>query len=101
MHRQDLFKRATKDFARMVDHIKSNYGNITIYQWGSLLNPKDFDENSDIDIAVEGIESAEVFFKLYGELIKMTDFPLDFIELDRIDILHQKSIKEKGRLVYG
>jgi len=101
IHRQDLFKRAVKDFAGMVDHIKKNYGNITIYQWGSLLHPEDFDENSDIDIAVAGINSSEIFFKLYGELLKMTDFPLDFVEFDRIDIIHQKSIKEKGRLVYG
>ena len=101
IHRQDLFKRAVKDFAGMVDYIKKNYENITIYQWGSLMNPEDFDENSDIDIAVAGINSSEVFFKLYGELIKMTDFSLDFVEFDRIDIIHQKSIKEKGRLVYG
>ncbi|MCF6335547.1 MAG: hypothetical protein L3J12_07385, partial [Spirochaetales bacterium] len=79
VHRQDLFNRAAKDFDAMVDHIKRNYTNITIYQWGSLLNPEKFDENSDIDIAVAGIGAAEVFFKLYGELTKMTDFPMDFV----------------------
>ena len=101
IYRQDLFKHATKDFDRMVAYIKRNYRNITIYQWGSLMNPEDFDENSDIDIAVAGINSSEQFFKLYGELIKMTEFPLDFVEIDRIDILNQESIKGKGRLVYG
>ena len=101
LQRQHLFELATSEFDKMVEHIITNYNNITVYQWGSLMNPEDFDENSDIDIAVEGIKSAEVFFKLYGELMKMTEFPLDFVELERIDILHQKSIKEKGRLVYG
>lgn len=100
-HRRELFKLATYDFNKMLDHIVCNYKNISVYQWGSLLHPEDFDENSDIDIAVAGIKSSEVFFKLYGELLKMTEFPLDLVELDRIDIGHQKSIKEKGRLVYG
>jgi len=99
--RRELFKLATYDFNKMIDHIACNYKNISVYQWGSLLHPEDFDENSDIDIAVAGINSSEVFFKLYGELIKMTEFPLDLVELDRIDRGHQESIKEKGRLVYG
>ena len=85
LQRQHLFELATSEFDKMVEHIITNYNNITVYQWGSLMNPEDFDENSDIDIAVEGIKSAEVFFKLYGELMKMTNFPLDFVELERID----------------
>ncbi len=101
LNRYHLFELATKDFNRMVDHIITNYKNISIYQWGSLLNSINFDENSDIDIAIEGIESAEDFFKLYGELMQMTDFPLDIVELEKIDTLHSRSIKEKGRLVYG
>jgi predicted nucleotidyltransferase len=34
----------------------------------------DFDEMSDIDIALEGVPSAKDFFKLYGEIDKMTEF---------------------------
>jgi predicted nucleotidyltransferase len=99
--RHVLFEKATDDFNSMISHISRYYGHITVYQWGSLLNPEDFDELSDIDIALEGVGSAELFFKLYGELMKMTDFPLDIVELDKIDPVHSSSIKEKGRLIYG
>lgn len=33
--------------------------------------------------------------------MKMTDFPLDIVELEKIDPIHSTSIKKKGKLVYG
>ena len=96
-----LFKKASDDFSCMINHISRHYRHVTVYQWGSLLHSEDFDELSDIDIALEGVGSAEVFFKLYGELMKMTDFPLDIVELEKINPIHSSSIKKKGRMVYG
>ena len=96
-----LFKQASDDFTRMINHISRHYGHVTVYQWGSLLHPEDFDELSDIDIALAGVGSAEVFFKIYGELMKMTDFPLDIVELEKTDPTYSSLIKKKGRLVYG
>lgn len=71
-----------------------------VYQWGSLLNEQNFADWSDIDIAVEADLTAEEFFALYGEAMKMTDFPLDLVELDKIEPLHAESIRRKGRSVY-
>ncbi len=72
-----------------------------IYQWGSLLDRDRFSEISDIDIAISGHISAEVFFEMFGKAMDMTDFSLDIVELEKIHPLHARNIREKGRLVYG
>ncbi len=95
-----LFKKASEDFENIVSVISSDFNPARIYQWGSLLNRDNFSEISDIDIAVEGLADAEQIFKLYKKAEKMTDLPLDIVEMERIDHLHQESIKRKGKLVY-
>ena len=55
---------------------------------------------SDIDIAVEGITSAEAFFAMYGDAEALTNFPLDIVQIEKIEKLHAQSIREKGRVVY-
>ena len=62
------------------------------FVWGSLLDSESFDEHSDIDIAVEGVATAEDFFALYGEAIKMPEFSLDLVQFEKIDPEHRKSI---------
>mgnify|MGYP005725745999 CR=1 FL=1 len=99
-HRQKLFLAAMQDFNKIVEMIIQKYHPSQIYQWGSLLNEKHFTEKSDIDIAVEGIESAEAFFALLGDADELTSFPVDIVQIEKIHPLHAESIKQKGRLVY-
>ena len=80
--------------------IRQKYNPKKIYQWGSLLDRAKFQEISDIDIAVEGLLSVEDLFALLGDAEKLSDFPLDIVELERIHPLRAKSIRERGRLVY-
>ena len=80
--------------------ITTKYNPRRIYQWGSLLNEKYFSEISDIDIAVEGIRSVEQYFQMVGEAAKLTDFPLDLVDIEKIDCVHAESIRKRGRLVY-
>jgi len=98
---EKLFQYAVSDFQVMVEHIKSHYPGVKIYQWGSLLTPEHFDELSDIDIAVEGITSPGVFFKLYKELDDMTEFSLDLVELDKMDSISRNSILERGMKIHN
>ena len=51
--RRRLFNKAIADFKAIVDLIINRYQPLKIVQWGSLLDFQTFDENSDIDIAVE------------------------------------------------
>ena len=94
-----LFLEARRDFENIIEVIKK-YNPEKIYQWGSLLNPDQFDLNSDIDIAVEGIGSVDAFFKLFDEASNLTDFTLDLVEMEKISEVHQKSIRDQGTLIY-
>jgi len=94
------FKTAYKDFEKITEMIKYKYNPTRIYQWGSLLDETKFSEISDIDIAVEGIKSAKDYFKLYGEATKMTEFPLDIVEIEKIMPEYAESIKQTGKLIY-
>jgi len=94
------FESAWKDAHAIIRMIEKDYAPLRIWQWGSLLDQKHFSEISDIDIAVEGITDTEAFFELYGKAQTLTSFPLDLIDLTRIEPVHADSIRNHGRLVY-
>lgn len=98
--RASLAAQAKKDFASIVELLIHKYGPKRIYQWGSLVEGVDFTEYSDIDIAVEGIKTAEDFFSMTGDAMKLTRFPLDIVELEKIEPQFAEDIIEKGKIVY-
>ena len=91
---------ARRDFDRIVNLTVEWYHPERIYQWGSLLDQRTFAEWSDIDIAVEGITSAEQFLALYKEASDLTGFELDLVQLEKAYPAYAASIRERGRLVY-
>lgn len=93
-------EKARLDFHKMVKLIAEKYRPKRIYQWGSVLDEQRFSEISDIDIAVEGVRSAAEFFAILGDVMEMTDFAVDLVELEKIEPLHAESIRRRGRLVY-
>jgi len=94
------FEQARKDFQKILEFIIENYCPKRIYQWGSLLNRENFAEISDIDIALEGITSAEQLFEIYGAIMNMTDFSIDLIQIEKIEPEFAELIKTKGKIVY-
>jgi predicted nucleotidyltransferase len=95
-----LWQEANDDADAIIAMIIQKYNPRRIYQWGSVLNPGEFSEISDIDIGVEGINSAEAFFAMYGAAMEMTRFPLDLVEIDKIEPEFVRLIKLKGKVVY-
>ena len=91
---------ALRDFENIKKMIIENYNPKRIYQWGSLLDRGKFKDYSDIDIAVEGIDDAETFFKMYGNAEKLTDFSLDLLDINKIEPEFADLIKIKGKVVY-
>jgi hypothetical protein len=91
---------AHADQADLVELIINRYQPLKIVQWGSLLDFQTFDENSDIDIAVEGIIDAEKYFALLGDAMLLTRFPLDIVQLERIESEFAELILSKGKLIY-
>ena len=98
--RRRLHERASADCSRIVEMIVRDFRPRRVIQWGSLLDPEQFDESSDIDIAVEGLEGARQFLDLHGRAFRMTDFPLDLVELERTDASGRDSIVRRGKVVY-
>lgn len=96
----ERFAAATVDARSIVSMLERDYRPTRIWQWGSLLDRSRFSEISDIDIAVEGIADTETFFELFGKAFALTDFPLDLVELERIEPIHADSIRRNGRLAY-
>jgi len=98
--RHRRFEKAWHDFDNIVALLIRRHNPEKIYQWGSLLSENHFSEISDIDIAVKGIKSAEQHFRMIGEAMELTDFPLDLVDIDKIDPVYAERIKSRGRLVY-
>lgn len=94
------FNQATNDFQKIIKFIIEKYNPKRIYQWGSLLNRENFAEISDIDIALEGITSAEQIFEIYGAIMNMTDFSIDLIQIEKIEPEFAELIRTKGKIVY-
>lgn len=95
------FRTAWIDFNRIVDMIESEFAPLRIWQWGSLLHRHRFSKRSDIDIAVEGLGSAERLFRLHARAEALTRLPLHIIEMERIQPEYAHLIRTTGRLVHG
>lgn len=94
------FASASADFERILNAIKADGRAERVWQWGSLLDRSRFSEISDIDVAVEGLPGPDAYFDLLGKLAELTRFPIDLLELEKLDEADARSIRERGRLVY-
>ena len=94
------FRQAWQDFETIVSYLIKQYRPSKIIQWGSLLDRNLFSEFSDIDIAIEGIISAEIMFQIYGDILKLSDFSVDIVQLEKIAPEFAEIIKEKGKVIY-
>ena len=97
----DRFRQAWREFDEIVSYIVSKHRPQRIWQWGSLLDRKRFSEVSDLDIAIEGLSSASQLFEILAYAEKVTDLPLDIIEMEKTAPEYRELIKRKGRLVHG
>jgi predicted nucleotidyltransferase len=96
----ERFERACKDCAKIVSYIIAEHSPKRIWQWGSLLKRKFFTEKSDIDIGVEGLPAPSEIFDILAHAEEITDFPLDIIEMEKIEPEFSELIKRKGRCIY-
>ncbi len=95
-----LHAAAVEDSKRIIEMIAADYKPRWIIQWGSVLDSRNFNSYSDIDIAVEGITEAETFFRLLGDAMAMTSFPLHIVQIEKIEPEYAESILERGKVVY-
>lgn len=98
--RHALWQQAHSDCQNIIAMIIKDYHPKRIIQWGSVLDPKHFSEVSDIDLAVEGLES-QMFLKLFAQAEDLTNFSLDLVQWEYIHPSFQEIILMKGTIVYG
>jgi hypothetical protein len=98
--RTALLERAQSDALAIIERIARVHNPPRIYQWGSLVETGHFTELSDIDIALEGLRSTEEYFAILGEVMGMTAFPLDIIELEKVGAETAEGIRRRGRIVH-
>ena len=95
-----LWNRARNDANCVIAHIVRCYRPEKVIQWGSVLDAERFDRRSDIDIAVEGEFDAGTWFRLLGEVWRMTNFALDIVDLRHVEPEFADVIRMKGKVVY-
>lgn len=94
------FAAAQAEAKAVIALIAKNYHPRRILQWGSLLDRPRFWEQSDIDLAVEGVSDPELFFRMFGEASRLTSFPLDLVAMENVEPEFAELITLKGRIVY-
>ena len=97
----ERFGIAWEAFRAVVSMIQADFEPARVWQWGSLLERSRFSEISDIDIAVEGLGAVDRFFRLVEKAETLTDFPLDIVELERLEPEFAHLIRTRGRIVHG
>lgn len=96
----ERLKHSQEDARRIIEHIGRTYSPSRIYQWGSLVETRHFSEISDIDIGVEGLSGPKEYFAILGDAMRMSVFPVDLIELDRLESRTADGLRRRGRLVH-
>ena len=96
----ERWRQAKADCANIVTMIIERYKPKRLVQWGSLLDKEQFNERSDIDLALEGIVDAETYFALLGDAMNMTSFRVDIVQLEKIEPEFASLIRSKGIVIY-
>jgi predicted nucleotidyltransferase len=83
-----------------VEPVISHYPTVQrVYLFGSVLKPGAFDADSDIDIGVEGADTA-LCFDIWRELEQaIPEWTLDVRSLDSEDTFAER-VRRKGELIY-
>lgn len=94
-------KKYPEDISReliMAVNILRNEGVKKIILFGSLAK-KHFRNQSDIDLACEGLEDNR-FFPVFGKLLLNIKKPLDLIDINDADDFFASRVKEEGIVLY-
>ena len=90
------FEMAWESARKAAEILKTNFKAKRVFVFGSLVKPDYFDNNSDIDLAVEGIDEA-LFYKALGKIISNIDtFKIDLVDYDNCSDVLLKAINREG-----
>jgi predicted nucleotidyltransferase len=98
---KERFFRLQKQVQKAIDYLYQQ-GAEQVYIFGSFLKPERFDEHSDIDLAVKGIDNLHTRLKIEARLMQIfqdADFDLVWLD-DETEIKPHvlRAIKKEGKL---
>lgn len=91
----NLREQAEQEAQALANILYTRYSASNVYLFGSLLEEGRFNENSDIDLAVEGLPGS-IFFEAVGELLLRSKFRLNLIPLRNCPESFRKKIITTG-----
>ena len=95
-NRNEHIKLAWEKAEMAVAILKKEFGAKRVILFGSLANTENFDNNSDIDLAVEGIDES-VFYKALGRVIsEIDDFEFDIVDCNDCSKVLLNAINKEG-----
>ena len=94
-----LWEQAREDAEQILQYWIETYQSTRVWQWGSLLKREEFSEISDLDFAVEGLNSVQML-QLLTDAEERSDFPIDLLHWETLTPSVQQLIKLRGRIVY-
>ena len=95
-----LWQKAKDEAELIINNIINVIDPREIWQWGSVIQKEKFRDYSDIDIALVGLNDFQELFKAQKIAMNIASFPVDIVEMDKLDEYFQKAIKRRGRKVY-
>jgi uncharacterized protein len=95
---EKLRKDAMKTAAKMKDILVKEFSVKKVVLFGSILEEGKFKEDSDIDLAVEGL-SKSTYFEALARLIMRSPFAIDLKPVEEVSDLLKKRIM-RGRILY-
>lgn len=95
-YNSQIVSMALEDARRIAALLRDEYGAGNIIIFGSLTDKNQFNENSDIDLAVQGIPD-ERFFSAVSAATNISErFSVDIVDLDDCKESLRKTIERDG-----
>jgi predicted nucleotidyltransferase len=92
--RKKLSDKALSQARVLAGLLKNTYQCEAVYLIGSLAR-REFREDSDIDLVVKGLKASD-FYRASGELMAISEFPVDIIPFEEANELIKISLQAEG-----
>jgi predicted nucleotidyltransferase len=95
-----MWQKAYAEAELIIERIIREINPREIWQWGSIVQKEKFRDYSDIDIGLCGLGGFEELSKAQKIAMEIATFPIDLVELDKLEDNFQIAIKRRGKKVY-
>lgn len=95
---KQLEERARREAESIARLLVEEFGAKRVWLFGSLATGKGFRRNSDIDLAVEGLDPIQ-FFRAVGKALQLSSFAVDLKPFEALSPEAQQRILAEGKAI--